>query len=204
MMTIEVHHLDPSIAKSLVNRTPEMSLSKTRAFEVRTLLFSFVVIAFGVVFFMIDVIADWFRLDMNTAWIEHDVMELFLTFPLVFAMIVIGMQLVRLLREHRVAQESVQVASGELLNVIYRHFDEWKLSPSEREVALLLMKGMSTQEIADIRDTKIGTVKSQSSAIYQKAGVRGRNELVAYFVEDLLAGEVGIDTSVPATPPNNT
>lgn len=73
--------------------------------------------------------------------------------------------------------------------VIQRHFDMWKFSPSEREVALLLIKGMSTQEIADIRDTKIGTVKSQTSAIYQKAGVKGRNELVAYFVEDLLAGE---------------
>ncbi|WP_156098587.1 hypothetical protein [Thermopetrobacter sp. TC1] len=27
------------------------------------------------------------------------------------------------------------------------------------------------------------------NAIYRKAGLRGRSELVAYFVEDLLAGE---------------
>ena len=59
---------------------------------------------------------------------------------------------------------------------------------------MLLIKGLSTQEISGIRDTRPGTVKSQSSAIYQKADVAGRNELVAYFVEDLLAGESMLPT----------
>ncbi len=48
---------------------------------------------------------------------------------------------------------------------------------------------ISIQEIADIIETKTGTIKSQCGAIYRKANVKGRNELVAYFVEDLLAGE---------------
>ena len=82
----------------------------------------------------------------------------------------------------------MQVASGELLSVIFTHFEKWGLSPSEVEIALLLIKGFSAAEIAALRETRPGTVKSQSSAIYQKADVRGRNELVAYFVEDLLAG----------------
>ena len=58
---------------------------------------------------------------------------------------------------------------------------------TEKEVAWLLIKGLSIQEIADARNTKIGTVKSQSNAVYQKAGLQGRAELVSYFVEDLLA-----------------
>ena len=163
--------------------------SSRKKFEVRSLIFSFVVIAICEAFFLIDVSADIFRIDINTSWIEHDKIELFSTVTLALSLVVIGLQIVRLLKAHRQARDVVEVASGELLAVILRHFEDWKLSASEREVALLLIKGLSTQEIADLRQTKIGTVKSQSSAIYQKAGVRGRNELVAYFVEDLLAGQ---------------
>lgn len=158
-------------------------------FEVRSLIFSFIVISICEAFFLLDVFADFFRLNIDTLWIEHEQIELFSALTLGLSMIVIAIQIVRLLRQNRQAQDTIDVASGELWGVIQRHFDMWKFSPSEREVALLLIKGMSTQEIADIRDTKIGTVKSQTSAIYQKAGVKGRNELVAYFVEDLLAGE---------------
>lgn len=166
-----------------------MSLKPKKSFEVQALIFSFTVIAICEVFFLIDVYADLFRIDIDTTWFDHDKIELIAVLALTFAMLVIGMQIIRLLKKHRQSQDSVQVASGELLSVIFRHFEEWKFSPSEQDVALLLIKGMSTQEIADLRETKIGTVKSQSSSIYQKAGVRGRNELVAYFVEDLLAGE---------------
>ncbi len=169
-------------------------IEKRKKFEVRSLIFSFVVIAVCEMFFLIDIYADFFRIDIDTTWIEHDKIELFSTLTLALALIVIGMQIIRLLKEHRQARDSVDVASGELLSVIRRRFIDWKLSTSEQEVALLLIKGMTTQEIADIRKTKLGTVKSQSSSIYQKADVRGRNELVAFFVEDLLAGERIIGT----------
>ena len=65
---------------------------------------------------------------------------------------------------------------------------------------MLLIKGLSIQEIADIRETKTGTIKSQCSAIYRKAEVKGRNELVAYFVEDLLSGE-SLSDIMNALPP---
>lgn len=167
-----------------------MSLKPKRSFEVKALIFSFIAISICEFFFLVDVYADFFRIDLDTTWIDHDKIELLSTLTLAFAMVVIALQIVNLLKENRQAQDSVEVASGELLGVIYRHFEDWKLSKSERDVALLLIKGMTTQEIADLRETKIGTVKSQSSSIYQKADVRGRNELVAYFVEDLLAGEM--------------
>jgi len=163
--------------------------NKNNRFEVQGLILSFVVIAICEVFFLIDVYADFFRIDIDTTWIGHDKIELLAVLTLTFALIIIGMQIIQLLKKHRQSEDTVEVASGELLSVIQRHFDQWKLSPSEQEVALLLIKGMSTQEIANIRETKTGTVKSQTSSIYQKTGVKGRNELVAYFVEDLLAGE---------------
>lgn len=62
----------------------------------------------------------------------------------------------------------------------------WSLSPSEKEVALLLLKGLSLKEIADIRKTAEKTVRAQSVAIYSKSGLAGRSELSAFFLEDLL------------------
>lgn len=62
----------------------------------------------------------------------------------------------------------------------------WSLSPSEKEVALLLLKGLSLKEIADIRKTAEKTVRAQSVSIYSKSGLAGRSELSAFFLEDLL------------------
>lgn len=166
-----------------------MPLKPRKTFETQSLVLSFLIIAVCEAFFLLDLIADIFSLDIDTSWFNHDQIEAVSVFSLAIALGVIGIQIRRLLREHRESQDSVDVASGELLDVIYRRFDEWQLTPSESEIALFLIKGLAAQEIADIRDTRAGTVKSQSSTIYQKAGVRGRNELVAYFVEDLLAGE---------------
>lgn len=62
----------------------------------------------------------------------------------------------------------------------------WQLSSSEKEVAFLLLKGLSLKEIADIRKTTEKTARAQSVAVYAKAGLGGRSELAAFFLEDLL------------------
>ncbi len=53
-------------------------------------------------------------------------------------------------------------------------------------MALFAIKGMSTQEIATLRWTSEGTVKAQTNAIYRKAGVTGRPQLLSLFIEDLM------------------
>ena len=65
-------------------------------------------------------------------------------------------------------------------------FDRWNLTLAEKEVGLLLLKGMSYKEIADIRNTTERTVKEQASAVYQKTSLNGRAQLSAFFLEDLL------------------
>lgn len=69
---------------------------------------------------------------------------------------------------------------------IDRQLEDWGLSPAEKEVALLLLKGLSHKEIADIRGTGEATVRQQSAGIYRKAGIGGRHDLAAFFLEDLL------------------
>ena len=48
--------------------------------------------------------------------------------------------------------------AGELLSVIREQFSIWSLTPSENEVALLLIKGLSMKEIAVARNVKEKTV----------------------------------------------
>lgn len=159
----------------------------THNFQLKTLIICFIIMAFCEAFFIVDVIADLFRLDLDTVWFNHDHLEVVTTLALALSLVILGLQIRHLLRERSRHSDSLKVASGQFVDVIDAHFRNWNLSKSESDVALMLMKGFSTQEIADLRTTKPGTVKSQTSAIYQKAGLRGRNELVAFFVEDLLS-----------------
>ena len=65
-------------------------------------------------------------------------------------------------------------------------FDRWGLTGAEREVALLMLKGLSHKEIAAIRESSERTVRQQARAIYSKANLSGRAALSAFFLEDLL------------------
>jgi DNA-binding CsgD family transcriptional regulator len=71
-------------------------------------------------------------------------------------------------------------------NAINSQFDVWQLSPREKEIALLMIKGLSNSEIANVCDKSEKTVGHQASAIYKKANVQGRHELAALFFEELL------------------
>ncbi len=69
---------------------------------------------------------------------------------------------------------------------IEKQFEEWRLTSSEREVGLLMLKGFSHREIAGLRGTTEATVRHQARAVYQKSGMPGRSTFCAYFLEDLL------------------
>lgn len=66
---------------------------------------------------------------------------------------------------------------------ISEQFQQWHLSNSEQEVALMLLKGYSLQEISEIRETKEKTVRQQASNIYSKADLEGRHSLSAHFLD---------------------
>ena len=69
---------------------------------------------------------------------------------------------------------------------IDQQLTKWKLTAAEKEVAFLLLKGLSLKEIAGVRNTAEKTARVQSMAVYAKAGLTGRSELSAFFLEDLL------------------
>lgn len=75
----------------------------------------------------------------------------------------------------------------EIRHMIDQQFGLWHLSPSEKDVALLLIKGFSMKEIADFRSTHEKTVRQQATTIYKKSSLSGRQELAAFFLEDILS-----------------
>jgi DNA-binding CsgD family transcriptional regulator len=82
-------------------------------------------------------------------------------------------------------QEAADLIAG-LSDAIDRQLERWQLSPAEKDVALLLLKGLSHKEIGELRRVSDATVRQQARAIYAKAGLEGRRDLAAFFLEDLL------------------
>ena len=82
-------------------------------------------------------------------------------------------------------QEAQDVLQG-LAAAIDRQFERWELTPAEREVALLQLKGLRHRDIAEMRKTSERTVRQQALAVYRKSGLNGRSDLAAFFLEDLL------------------
>lgn len=93
-------------------------------------------------------------------------------------------------RRTAVAEARLRAASGAFMDLLEERFADWGLTPAERDVALFAIKGMSTAEIATLRETSEGTVKAQTNAIYRKAGVSGRPQLLSLFIDDLMEGPV--------------
>lgn len=98
--------------------------------------------------------------------------------------------------EAREALEGLGVSLG-------RQFDRWGLTEAEREVALLILKGLSHREAAGVRHTTERTVRQQAREVYRKAGLSGRSELSAFFLEDLLIppGRPGGGADAASEPP---
>ena len=74
----------------------------------------------------------------------------------------------------------------EFESLIQSQFVIWGLTSAEKDVALLLVKGLSFSEIATIRGTTNNTVRNQAHTIYSKSNLKSRTELAAYFMEELL------------------
>ena len=82
-------------------------------------------------------------------------------------------------------EESAKVIKG-LSDAVDAQLSKWTLTSAEKEVALLLLKGLSLKEIASVRGVSEKTARAQSFAVYAKSGLSGRAELSAFFLEDLM------------------
>lgn len=79
-----------------------------------------------------------------------------------------------------------RTALAGLASAIDQQLQEWQLTPAERDVAFGLLKGFSHKRIAALSERSERTIRQHAIAVYQKAGVSGRAELAAFFLDGLL------------------
>jgi DNA-binding CsgD family transcriptional regulator len=83
-------------------------------------------------------------------------------------------------------RERSRAALEGFAHAIDERFDAWGLTPTEREIALLLLKGKSHKEIAYATGRGERTVRQHAVSVYEKSGLAGHAELSAFFLEDLM------------------
>lgn len=148
-----------------------------------TLAALIVVLVTCAVFFIYDVIGD-LRED-GPGW--HISLEMLTTGALCIGVVLMMVELREMLRRMDSLNRGIRAARGDMAGLIDQLFAGWGLTPSEREVAMLILKGFDNQSIADLRGVAVGTIRAQSTRIYAKAGVDGRAQFFSIFMEELLA-----------------
>lgn len=147
------------------------------------------------IFFVVDVIQDFLQGERDA----HFIFEILANIGLVAGMAFGLIYLRHLLRRQAEAERAISVASGALQDVIEAYFVEWNLTPSEADVARFTIKGFSIAEIANLRGSAEGTIKTHLNSIYRKASVTGRAQLVNLLIEDLMGGAIAPGKGLQAT-----
>lgn len=96
----------------------------------------------------------------------------------------------RALHERQAERDAWRASAEKALQGFAAAIDDqlarWGLTPAEREVALLMLKGKSHKAIAYETGRSERTVRQHAVTVYQKSGLAGRAELAAFFLEGLV------------------
>ena len=144
-------------------------------------------------FFVGDVIED-FRVD-GSGSDTHLILEAAVVLALLSGVAFLMVELRSLLARMSDMETGLSIARGQVVQVMQAFFEDWGLTNAEREVAVMILKGLDNDTIADVRNTASGTVRAQATSIYAKSATSGRAQFISLFVEELMVGEIGRDRS---------
>ncbi|HSF91460.1 MAG TPA: helix-turn-helix transcriptional regulator [Paracoccaceae bacterium] len=141
--------------------------------------------------------ASFFLWDVTTDMVEHTgflpsfhiLVELIATLTLIGAIVFEFGMLRDMLSQADRLNRGIRAASGAMQEVLEEYFKIWGLTPSEIEIAIFTIKGMSVAEIAGMRGSAEGTIKTHLHNIYRKSGLSGRGQLISLLVDDLIAAQ---------------
>ena len=138
-------------------------------------------------FFVADILSSVIGFSTTPInWHIREYIEIGAALGLVIGLVLGAVVLRNMLQRSRAMERQLRAASSAFMDLLQERFTAWHLTPAERDVALFAIKGLSTQDIAQLRSTSEGTVKAQTTAIYRKAGVTGRPQLLSLFIDDLM------------------
>jgi DNA-binding NarL/FixJ family response regulator len=139
------------------------------------------------IYFSLKILSDLFVWQILVIpWEIVEILEILASIGMFFGVISSLILLRKSARQMRHAEQQINAAAGEIHKQILLQFDDWCLTPTERDVALLVIKGFSNNEIASFRNTRESTIKSHITSIFRKSGLNNRQQLITHVIDDLL------------------
>lgn len=157
----------------------------------KTVILATTLLCISMAYFALDVVIELIDHLNESAWYSrseliHLVFELAAVGGLSFG-VFLSMSYTKLLQK-KASQDmkTIQAFTGQFDEITHRQFEKWGLTDAERDVAQFTLKGLSWAEIADLRQTSVGTVKAQTNAIFNKSNLRSRTDFLGFFLEEFL------------------
>lgn len=161
------------------------------------LVFLVVLQAVCAIFFVSDIVMTVVGVRATPiSWQTREFLQLGAAIGLVLGVVLGWIAFRRTLLRSEAAEASLRVVRRAFQDHLDETFSGWELTPAERDVALFTLKGLAIKDIAGLRETSEGTVRAQSNAIYRKAGVSGRAQLLSLFIDDLMQNDADPDRIV--------
>jgi len=139
-----------------------------------------------VLYFIIHLLMDMNKLSHHPGEHMYHLIDYVMGFALIVSFGTTCHQIHRMIKRYYNVERQLNIVSREFADITNQFFEEWGLTSSESDVALLAIKGLEISEVAELRQTKQGTIKAQLNSIYRKAGVSGRPQLISLFVDELI------------------
>lgn len=157
--------------------------------------FTMLILAGCCTFFALDVFIDLFgSSQLTTLNMIHLLVESIATLSILASLLLLR-DYIRVSRaQEKTLQATLDSVKQGLNNLIFERVNALQLTPAEREVALMTLKGYTLPEIATLRGTSEGTTKAQAHAVYQKAKVSSRAELILFCIEDAVAQSIATES----------
>ena len=132
----------------------------------------------------------------------HLLLEMIAAVALIGGVIFLMIELRRLLSRMSDMQTGLDIAHGHMATIVEEFFDDWNLTRAEKDVAIMILKGLDNDAIARARNTASGTVRAQTTSIYAKSQSDGRAQFISLFVEELIVGNERLGTGAEYGPEN--
>ena len=143
------------------------------------------------VFFTYDVIKDILEHATNNvpyseANAVHTIFEFMAVVGLLFGSVLLWRALQNTIQLNAINKETIEIQKGHFDEVASSRFGAWNFTPSEMDVAKLILRGLTLKEIAGARSVSIGTVKAQTNSILKKSGSSNRAAFLGLFIDEFL------------------
>lgn len=137
------------------------------------------------IFFIFDVVGDLSSYELSNAEKLHLAAESVASITLIVAIILEISVLRNILLRKTHLEDQLTRSQKSLHEIVVHQLHAWELTPAEFDVAMFVFKGLNPPEIAELRGTSEGTIKAQLSAVYRKANVQNRAELLVSIIDGL-------------------